>query len=76
MIKRVIPAIIAKSQEEFEENINKVKDYDGLKFYLAGESWILFRLSGTEPILRIYAEAESLAKTRKLITAGKNILSL
>jgi alpha-D-glucose phosphate-specific phosphoglucomutase len=51
--------------------INRVKDYDGLKFYLASGSWILFRLSGTEPVLRIYAESSSLAKTRRLISAGE-----
>ncbi len=54
--------------------IKRVKDYDGLKFYLADESWILFRLSGTEPVLRIYAESGSLNRTRKLIAEGKRIL--
>lgn len=56
--------------------ISKIKDYDGLKFCLADGSWILFRLSGTEPLLRIYAEAESLAKARRLITQGKKYLQL
>lgn len=56
--------------------IKKVKDYDGLKFYLDDGSWILFRLSGTEPILRIYAEADRLTKTRKLINEGERILKL
>ncbi len=32
---------------------------DGYKFFLGGHSWILFRLSGTEPLLRVYAEAPS-----------------
>ena len=50
--------------------IARVKDYDGLKFCLADESWILFRLSGTEPVLRIYAEAGKLTRTRKLIAEG------
>ena len=54
--------------------IKRIKDYDGLKFYLADGSWILFRLSGTEPILRIYAEADRLTKTRKLIAEGERIL--
>jgi len=55
--------------------IKKVKDYDGLKFCLADGSWILFRLSGTEPALRIYAESSSLARTKKLIADGQKIYS-
>ena len=51
--------------------VSRVKDYDGLKFYLVDGSWILFRLSGTEPVLRIYAESDSQALTKKLIAAGR-----
>jgi alpha-D-glucose phosphate-specific phosphoglucomutase len=54
--------------------IAKIKDYDGLKFCLNDSSWILFRLSGTEPILRIYAESGSATKTRRLIAEGAKIL--
>ncbi|MBU4141076.1 MAG: hypothetical protein KKA80_04210, partial [Candidatus Omnitrophica bacterium] len=46
------------------------------KLCLAGGSWVLFRLSGTEPLLRIYAESSSLAKTKRLIAEGKRALSL
>jgi len=55
--------------------ISRIKDYDGLKFLFCDGSWILFRLSGTEPILRIYAESDSKTLTRKLIAEGKRILS-
>jgi len=34
------------------------------------ESWLLFRQSGTEPMLRIYAEATSVAKMNALLNAG------
>ena len=50
--------------------IKQFKDYDGLRLCLADGSWILFRLSGTEPLLRIYAESDSQAKTKSLITTG------
>lgn len=56
--------------------IKKIKEYDGLKFYLASESWILFRLSGTEPVLRIYAESDSISKTKTLIAEGVRLLKL
>lgn len=57
-----------------DARIVKVKDYDGLKFHLENESWILFRLSGTEPVLRIYAESDSLARTGSLIAEGERML--
>jgi phosphomannomutase len=46
------------------------KDYDGMKFILEEGSWILFRLSGTEPILRIYSESSSRKKVQALIEFG------
>lgn len=46
------------------------KDYDGMKFILEDGSWILFRLSGTEPILRIYSESSSRKKVQALIEFG------
>ena len=39
---------------------------DGAKFLFEDGSWILIRLSGTEPIVRLYVEAESAAATDKL----------
>lgn len=56
------------------QKVAKIKDYDGTKLYLANGAWILFRLSGTEPIVRIYAEASTRDETEKLILAGKELL--
>jgi phosphoglucomutase len=39
---------------------------DGAKFVFEDGSWMLMRLSGTEPLLRIYAEAGSAAASAKL----------
>jgi phosphomannomutase len=47
---------------------------DGFKYYFADGSWLLIRPSGTEPLLRVYAEAPSLRKTRQLIETGKRLL--
>src|SRR5581483_1378305 len=44
-----------------------VKTYDGVKFVAADGSWLMLRGSGTEPILRIYAEASSDADVQKLL---------
>jgi phosphomannomutase len=44
---------------------------DGVKFILADESWLLFRASGTEPLIRIYSEATSREKMRALLAFGE-----
>jgi phosphomannomutase len=43
---------------------------DGAKFCLDDGSWLLIRLSGTEPLLRLYVEAESAAESKKLAAAA------
>jgi phosphomannomutase len=47
-----------------------LKTFDGVKFIAADSSWLMLRGSGTEPILRIYAEAKSDANVRKLLKMG------
>ena len=46
------------------------KTFDGVKFIAEDSSWLMLRGSGTEPILRIYAEAKSNADVRKLLELG------
>jgi phosphomannomutase/molybdopterin-guanine dinucleotide biosynthesis protein A len=45
----------------------KVSHADGTKFYLGNDNWALVRFSGTEPILRLFVEAESPDKATALI---------
>jgi phosphomannomutase len=47
-----------------------VKSYDGVKFAAQDGTWLMLRGSGTEPILRIYAEAKSEAAAERLIREG------
>lgn len=47
-----------------------VKSFDGVKFIAENGAWLMLRGSGTEPILRIYAEAKSDAEAKKLIADG------
>ncbi len=49
---------------------------DGLKFLLDGGYWLLIRFSGTEPLLRIYAEGSSPTEALELLQAGKCISGL
>jgi phosphomannomutase len=53
--------------------IKAVKTYDGLKIIGHGGEWVLFRLSGTEPIMRIYAEAPTMVMMRKLLAWGQTL---
>jgi len=48
----------------------KVNTVDGFHLALADTSWLLIRFSGTEPVLRIYAESDSLARVEKLLELG------
>lgn len=46
---------------------------DGFRYRFEGGGWLLIRFSGTEPILRVYAESESLEKVNRLLEAGKSL---
>jgi len=48
----------------------KVETRDGVKYVAADSSWLMLRGSGTEPVLRIYAEAKSDAEVQKLLKLG------
>lgn len=50
--------------------LEQVKSFDGVKFIAKDSSWLMLRGSGTEPILRIYAEATSDDDARKLLALG------
>lgn len=58
------------------DKVLEVQTIDGAKLLFADESWLLFRQSGTEPMLRIYAEATSVAKMNALLDEGVRISTL
>jgi phosphoglucomutase len=55
-------------------NVQNVEDLDGFKFNLGDERWVMIRPSGTEPVLRIYAEAENAEMVRKILDETRNTL--
>jgi phosphomannomutase len=51
----------------------RVDTGDGFRFMLGDGSWLLVRFSGTEPVLRIYAESSSLVGAEQLLSEGKRM---
>ena len=47
---------------------------DGFKFFADDGSWLLIRFSGTEPLVRVYTEAVSMAAVDKIVAAGEAIV--
>jgi len=59
-------------------SILKKQTLDGVKFYLdapthgnGADAWILFRVSGTEPLLRVYSEAASPELVEEILASGE-----
>ncbi len=57
------------------KRIVKTNKLDGIKYICEDASWLFFRLSGTEPILRIYSEASSDRKANEILELGKKIVA-
>ncbi len=72
--KRYDTEKIKKTRKLLGKKIIDIKDFDGIKMICEDESWLMFRPSGTEPLVRVYAEAKNLTKARKLVDLGKSIL--
>jgi phosphomannomutase len=53
--------------------VTSVETLDGTKLLFRDESWLLFRQSGTEPVLRIYSEATSVEKREALLDYGARL---
>ena len=58
-----------------DRKVVSVDRTDGAKFVFEDGSWILVRLSGTEPMVRLYVEAESAAATARLANAASEWIS-
>ncbi len=72
--KRVEPKKENLPTELLGKKVVEIKDYDGIKLICEDQSWLMFRGSGTEPIMRTYAEAKTLARAKKLLVLAKEIL--
>lgn len=55
------------------EKVVETRDTDGVKYILSDDSWLLIRPSGTEPVLRVYAEGRSKVMVKELLAYGERM---
>lgn len=60
----------APPERLFNQSVTNVLTLDGVKLVLEGDAWILFRRSGTEPVLRVYCEAPTPEATEGILSEG------
>jgi phosphoglucomutase len=61
----------SEPREFFGRKVVEVVRKDGLKLVFEDGSWICYRLSGTEPVVRVYSEATNATELSKLSAAAK-----
>ena len=54
--------------------VNRVDDLDGYKFFFDENTWMMIRASGTEPVLRVYAEAANREIVNEILAETKKVL--
>jgi alpha-D-glucose phosphate-specific phosphoglucomutase len=63
---RVLARLQKNLREFLGRRVKQIERLDGTKMIFEDGAWILMRLSGTEPLLRLYAEADSPERSRRL----------
>ena len=55
------------------QSVIEVSQRDGVKYIMADDSWLLIRPSGTEPVLRVYAEGRTQEMVKALMDYGQKV---
>ncbi|HTF43847.1 MAG TPA: hypothetical protein VK641_08120, partial [Terriglobales bacterium] len=63
--------LLQEPKDFYGRKVREVNRQDGLKLVFEDSGWICYRLSGTEPVVRVYSEARSQAELAKLSAAAK-----
>ena len=59
----------------FDVSIESIHTIDGVKLVFSNQDWVLLRLSGTEPVVRLYAESDTHANTSTLLSRTQLLLN-
>jgi phosphomannomutase len=73
MVKRLTDGAPSRLNQQ---SVRDVDTRDGVKYRLADDSWLLVRPSGTEPVLRVYAEGPDQDAVDALIQAGRELAGI
>lgn len=65
---------LKKAHSLFGLQVERIIKYDGCKIMFTNESWVLIRLSGTEPVARIYAESTNQEIAELLLLKAKELI--
>ena len=68
--------MVDKKLPDFDAEVVRVNYEDGCKVYFSDDSFVICRFSGTEPLLRIFAEASDAAKAAAYITPFRKLLDI
>jgi phosphomannomutase len=74
----VVPRQLQEARVERigEYPVRRVSHMDGTKFYLDDDNWLMLRFSGTEALLRIFAEADTSQKAQELVDWGRRLIKV
>ena len=68
--------MVQKKVPTFSKKIARLSYEDGFKVYFEDNSFVICRFSGTEPLLRIFAESKTAAEARELIACMKQFVNV
>jgi phosphomannomutase len=72
---KVLQNCKSNSYKEFGKyKVSRIDDLDGYKFFFDENTWMMIRASGTEPVLRVYAEAATQEKAFDILADTKKVL--
>jgi len=72
---KVLQNCKAGAYKEFGKyKVKRIDDLDGWKFFFDEDTWLMIRASGTEPVLRTYAEAANKEITDDILKEAKKVL--
>ncbi|MFM8918021.1 MAG: phosphoglucomutase/phosphomannomutase family protein, partial [Bacteroidota bacterium] len=57
-----------------KHTLDRIEDLDGYKYFFPNGDWLMIRASGTEPVLRLYAESDTKEKAFDILEDAKKTL--